>query len=112
LLKLGTEFLVLRVRVRNAPEHAAVEVALHDPTPSSLAFADAVQNNELTPHLDDTPVTFDLADAPGAAKDGSVEVVYPLQQPGDRPLAATLKLIKAGVYALDVRLVHYSSDSR
>ncbi len=108
LLQLGTPFLVLRVRVKNPPARAAVQVALHESTPSNLAFADAIENGELRPHLDDTPVTLNLAQEP-VESDGTIRLVYPLQLPGQQPLARTLKLVQAGVYALDVRLVHCGS---
>ncbi len=107
LVPLGSLALVLRVRVKNPPTRAAVQVALHDPTPSSLAFSDAIQRGELKPYLEDTPVTIDLTNPlVKPAPDGSVQLVYPLQRPGQRPLEETLKLINTGVYALDVRLVH------
>ncbi len=104
LLQLGAPALVLRVHVANAPSRAAVQVALHEATPSSLAFDDAITNDELPRHLDDTPVTADLTQIP-TDSDGSLRISFPLQQRGERPLARTLKLIQAGVYALDVHLV-------
>jgi hypothetical protein len=105
LVRLGSLALQLRVRVKNPPPRAAVQVQLHNPTASSLGFADAIQKGELPPDLDDTPVTIDLSQVP-VSSDGTYKLVYPLQLKGQRPLAATLKLITAGVYALDVRLVH------
>jgi hypothetical protein len=110
LLPLGSPFLVLRVRVKNPPTRAAVQLRLHEPTPSSLSFADAIDNDEQRPYLDDTPVTIDLTSPMvHPASDGTIQLVYPVQLPTQKPLARTLKLIQTGVYAVDVQLVHCGS---
>lgn len=110
LLPLGSPFLVLRVRVKNPPTRAAVQLRLHEPTPSSLSFADAINNEEQRPYLDDTPVTIDLTSPlVHPASDGTIQLVYPVQLPTYKPLARTLKLIQTGVYAVDVQLVHCGS---
>ena len=110
LLPIGSLFFVLRVRVKNPPSRAAVQLRLHEPTPSSLSFADAINNDEQRPYLDDTPVTIDLTSPlVHPASDGTIQLVYPVQLPTQKPLARTLKLIQTGVYAVDVQLVHCGS---